>query len=161
MVMTRTERVHTREVDLAVFSANGQLQLVAEVKNRVDATPDWAARMRLNLVEYSDMPEAPFFLLALPDHFYLWHDVMPRNTLAYPQYDLNPAPMLAPYLGDTSRSAATMSESGLLLAVSAWLSDLVVSSLDRREVGPDLMWLFDSMLYDTIKGGTVRPYATL
>jgi hypothetical protein len=103
MAIARTERVPTREVDLAVFSANGHLQLVAEVKNRVDAAPDWAARMRLNLVEYSDMPEAPFFLLALPDHFYLWHDVMPRNTLAYPQYDLNPAPILAPYLEDASR----------------------------------------------------------
>ncbi|MGH2410992.1 MAG: hypothetical protein ACRDGS_11575 [Chloroflexota bacterium] len=161
MTIARAERVPTREVDLAVFSANGQLQLVAEVKNRVGATLDWAARMRLNLVEYSDMPDAPFFLLALPDHFYLWHEVTPRTTLAYPQYDINPTSILAPYLGVPSRSVDTMSESGLLLAVSAWLSDLVASSLDRREEKPDCMWLFDSMLYDTIKGGTVRTYATL
>ena len=70
--------------DIAVYSPNNELQLIVEVKNKIGATPEWAANMRRNLSIHSIVPYSPYFLLALPDYFYLWKD--PSATL-----DLKPA----------------------------------------------------------------------
>ncbi len=60
-----------KRADIVVHGPDGSLQLVVEVKNRPDASADWAARMFRNMMAHSVMPNAPFFMLALPSTFYL------------------------------------------------------------------------------------------
>lgn len=151
------ERVTLRPVvDIAVYAKNDLLQLVVEVKNKTAATTDWAARMRRNLIAHLDIPSSPYFLLALPDHFYLWRRVPSLLAIVPPDYDIVPAPLLAPYVGDGGRSLSSISESGLILVVSSWLTDLVASDLDMEKIGGDQAWLVDSGLYSVIAGGVIR-----
>ena len=48
-----------------------------------------------------------------------------------------------------------LSSFGLGLLTSSWLNALAVSQLAEEEV-PELQWIFDSGLYDSIKGGSVK-----
>ena len=57
-----------RQVDIAVSSPDGQLQLV-EIKSKFGASTDWVTRMRHNLLAHSFIPHTPYFLLVLPDFF--------------------------------------------------------------------------------------------
>ena len=58
--------------DIAVYSPDDRLKLVVEVKGYRNATDEWAAQMRRNLLEYNAVPVGEFFLLVLPEYFYLW-----------------------------------------------------------------------------------------
>ena len=161
MPSTSVEQRPTQRVDIAVRSADGRLQLVIEVKNRAGADAAWAAETRRNLALHPAIAAAPFFLLALPDHFYLWHNVSHPQDLVMPDYDVDPAPLLAPYVGEGLHVLVGLSGAGLRLAVSAWISGLVSFGLDQDLMPLHYQWLLDSGLYDAIKGGTASVQALL
>jgi len=51
---------------------------------------------------------------------------------------------------------SAISEYGLELAVSPWLSDLIAADLDAELIARKHAWLIDSGLYSSIQGGMVR-----
>jgi hypothetical protein len=155
MVGASAEQALLGQADLAVYSARGQLQLVVVVKSRPGAPAKWAAQMRRNLVVNFDIPDAPYFLLALPDHFYLWHEAPIQDASVLPDYDADPAPLLSSYLGDDARLSTNLTDYSLLLAVSTWLRHVAGSELSQQDTAVGGSWLFDSGLYDAIHGGTV------
>ena len=56
---------------------------------------------------------------------------------------------------ETQPTQDKLSSFGLELLTSSWLSALAVSQVSRGEV-PELDWIFDSGLYDSIKDGSVK-----
>lgn len=146
--------------DVAVYSRDGNLQLVVEIKNRPGASAEWVAHMRRNLLVHAVIPPSPYFLLALPDFFYLWTDALSVHELAPPAYQIKAAEVLAPYLDQTTQSLDDLSEYGLELLVTSWLADVIEAELRRDMVGPHLQWLFDSGLYEAIAHGSVTIEAT-
>ncbi len=161
MVAARERQTTVKYADIAVYSPDDELQLVVEVKNRVEANAGWAAHMRRNMVAHLGMPRSPFFLLALPDHFYLWRGLASPLDIAPPDYDIDPTPLLAAYVADAPRALSIISEYGLALAVSSWLANLVAPDLDGGALPPDQSWLIDSGLYRAVKGGVVKPQLAL
>ena len=146
---------HTiRRVDIAVYSPDRKLQLVVEIKNKLGASAEWVTRMRHNLLTHSFIPHVPYFLLVLPDFFYLWTDTTSMNSLAKPDYKIEAAKILAPYLKST-RSLNNLSGYGLELLTISWLEDTVRTDLQRDLVDPNLQWLSDSGLYEAIAYGSV------
>ena len=146
---------HTiRRVDIAVYSPDRKLQLIVEIKNKLGASAEWVTRMRHNLLTHSFIPHGPYFLLVLPDFFYLWTDTMPVNNLAEPDYKIEAAKILAPYLKPT-RSLNNLSRYGLELLTISWLEDMVRTDLQQDSVEPNLQWLLDSGLYEVIAHGSV------
>lgn len=55
--------------DIVVQGPDGTTQLIVEIKNKVPASADWAARMRRNLFAHLSLPQARFFLLCFPNDF--------------------------------------------------------------------------------------------
>ena len=53
--------------DIFAFDRDGQLVLIAEAKSKRGTSINWAAKMRRNMFAHGLMPNAPYFLLALPD----------------------------------------------------------------------------------------------
>lgn len=149
-----------QRADISVFSPDDRLQLIVEVKNKQGASPDWAANMRRNLFAHSVVPTTPFFLLALPDHFYLWKDANPVNVVS-PDYEIDPRPILRKYTDTHERHLNKLSEYGLELIINSWLNNLLDTDLTRENAEPHEKWLFDSGLYDAIKHGSVRTEATV
>ena len=155
MFEARTVYALRPRTDLAVYSAEGRLQLVVEVRSRTGAPSDWAAEFRGNLLANGAIPDAPYFLMALPDHFYLWRDSTRAAGDVLPDYEVDPAPLLSPYLDDELRLSGRLSNSGLHLAVSAWLRDLIWRVGDPTALAPEAPWLVDSGLYSAVRGGMV------
>jgi hypothetical protein len=146
--------------DIAVYSPDHQLQLVVEVKGKTDATPQWAAQLRRNLLAHSIIPPAPFFLLAARDHFYLWRNGTAMFDNKLPDYVVDSRPIVAPYINNTPLKLERIGDSSLQLIISSWLNLLVNSKLSMESIEPAEKWLFDSGLYDAIKEGSVEPQSS-
>jgi hypothetical protein len=146
--------------DIAVYSPDNRLQLIAEVKGKTGATPEWAAQMRRNLLAHSAIPPSRFFLLATPEHFYLWKDGSESPEMKAPHSIVDARPIVDPYIKDTLISREQISDSSLQLILTSWLSSLVNSKLTAESVGPSEKWLFDSGLYEAIRHGSIETEAS-
>jgi hypothetical protein len=146
--------------DIAVYGLDRRLQLVVEVKNRLNASVEWATRMRENLLSYSAIPNAPYFLLALPDFFYLWKEAA-STTDGQPDYKIEAKEALSSYVDESIRPLNDVSKYGLEILVASWLDGLVNSELTKDTSDPSLHWLFDSGLYEAIKNGSVDVEASI
>lgn len=141
--------------DIAVYGRDGALQLVVEVKGLSGVSPEWAAELRRNLLREELLPRSPFFLLALRDFFYLWTDARPGGDERPPEYVIDAAEALAPYVEGTSLSLTGLSSYGLDLLVLAWLHDLarLAQGGEGAPVAPG--WLVESGLYQAIRNGSI------
>lgn len=144
-----------KRADVAVYGSDGRLQLVVEIKARPGASTEWAVHMRRNLLAHAAIPLAPYFLLALPNFFYLWKDAASANHEARPDYRIKASEMLASYLDQTIPSLDELSGYGLELIVTSWLEDVVHAELRRDTISPNLQWLLDSGLYESVRGGSI------
>lgn len=149
-----------RQADIAVFSLDDRLQLVVEVKNKKGANLEWVTNMRRNLFAHSAVPNAPFFLLTLPDRFYLWKNANPLE-LTPPDYEIDPTPILRTYTDTTGVHLNRLSEYRFELIINSWLNSLLNTNLTRETAEPHEAWLFDSGLYEAIKHGSVKTEATV
>ena len=143
--------------DIEVYSPDRRLQLVVEVKGKSDATPQWAAQIRRNLLSHLLIPPAPFFLLASRDHFYLWKDGTAQLDAKLPDYVVDSRPIIAPYIDNTSIKLERIGDSSLQLIITSWLNLLVNSQLSPADISGTEKWLLESGLYDAIKKGSVEP----
>ena len=139
--------------DLIVYSPDGVPQLAVEAKRKSHPSPEWAAKMRRNLLVHSPLPPTRYFLLAVPNRMYFWKDAPPEQEVA-PDYEVDTAAVLRGYFDPGRVSPETMSEPSLQLAVAAWLGDLTTG---RAAVPPDTSeaWLKDSGLLDAIRRGFI------
>lgn len=145
-----------RRADLVVYSPDGSIQLVVEVKNKRDASIEWVIQMRRNLLVHSLIPASPYFLLALPDYFYLWVNSQTEPIDAPPDYEIDATEALASYVGRSNLSLAEVSEYGLEILVVSWLHELLNADLYGSVKRPTLNWFLDSGLYEAIKHGSVE-----
>ena len=138
--------------DIAVYSPDDRLKLIVEVKSYRNATDEWAAKLRRNLLADGFIPASEFFLLVLPEYSYLWRSCESLDAVPA-DYKFSTKDVLQ-LRGDTA-NPDKLSSFGLELLTSSWLNALAVSQVSRGEV-PELDWIFDSGLYDSIKDGSVK-----
>jgi hypothetical protein len=145
----------TKHADITVYDTNNNLQLVVEVKNQPDVSAHWATQMRRNLLKHEFTPNAPYFLLVLPENFYLWKNSFLSELDAQPDYIVDTTEVLSAYFDPLPRTLNNISHDGLEMLMDAWIRHLVNSELKGETAGSELTWLFDSGLYETIKKGYV------
>jgi hypothetical protein len=149
------EKYMSNQADIAVYGPDEHVRLVAEVKAIRGASTEWAAQLRRNLLMHGFIPNAPYFLLATPDRFYLWKDGKPDQDAVPPDYEVETAKLLASYIERLGISLADLSEPGFELLVISWLHDLIDFDRSRDDAHSADHWLFDSGLYEALKHGSV------
>jgi hypothetical protein len=77
-------------VDLMAYDVQGRPTLAVEVKNKRGTSRAWAAQLRRNMLAHGQLPETAFFLLALPDRFYLWKNTSNQLSNIEPTYEIDP-----------------------------------------------------------------------
>ncbi len=142
--------------DIVVYSPDGTVQLVVEVKSNKNADDNWAAKLRRNLLAHAAVPRSRFFLIALPRYFYLWRGKSAR-LVAVADYKVPTVEVLGPYLGGLDPDE--LGGESFRLLVRSWLTDLLNTRLTREAAGPELQWLFDSGLYEAIRDGSMETKA--
>jgi hypothetical protein len=163
----------TGGADATILGRYGSPVLVAEAMSRFDALDrSWAARTFRNLYAHGSVPEVPFFLLALPDAFHLWRDPGQKALKAFvegrtsalgepeqvpPDFSVPAWEIVRPYLGrpgGRDPDPREVSSYAMRMVLGAFLADVLNARYVGREEAPkNLWWLFDSGLYDTMRGG--------
>ena len=140
--------------DITGHSRDGTVQLVVEIKGLADKTDEWAASFRRNLRAHGGIPASHFFLLAMADYFYLWHD--PSIDSEKPDFKVPTEEVLRPYLQSKylkDLSVRELSGQGLEILVESWLDSIISPLFSESSARPEDQWLFESGLYDSIKDG--------
>jgi len=140
--------------DIIVQAQDSTPQLIVEVKSQTGASSDWAAQMRRNLFAHLDLPSTRFFLLALPDKFYLWKDA-PPGIVTPANYEVDARQVLRPYIADLTNPLSTLNGQSFELLVRRWLEDVVHSDDSDAPIAADQSWLVESELLSAIKQGFV------
>jgi hypothetical protein len=139
--------------DLTAHDRNNQLVLVVEVKNILDATPQWAAQLRRNILAHGTFPNAPYFLIVFPDRLYLWTNTSLNLDLIQPTYTVDARPIFRRYFEQAGITADKVSGQSFELIVASWLSELIHKT--RNELDKSEQWLIDSGLYDAMIGASL------
>jgi hypothetical protein len=137
--------------ELATYDRDNQLVLVVEVKSKLDAPPEWAARLRRNILAHGTFPNAPYFLMVFPDRFYLWKNIDSSHEPIEPTYVIDARPILQQYFDQSGITADQVSGQSLELIVASWLNEIIHKTPD--EVDASQQWLIDSGLYNAVVGG--------
>jgi len=139
--------------DLSVDNRNGQLALVVEVKRKTNVSPEWAAKLRHNILAHGTFSKAPYFLMVFPDKFYLWANAEADQDQSEPTYTIDAYPILHPYLERAGVAADQISGESLELIVTSWLGEIIHSEQFPENIDASQQWLLESGLYAALAGG--------
>ncbi|MBD2081427.1 hypothetical protein [Leptolyngbya sp. FACHB-17] len=141
--------------DIEVRNRSGQLVVAVEVKTKLNAAPDWAAKFRSNLLAHEEAPKAPYFLMAFPDRLFLWVESDGQFDRE-PDYIIDAVPIFQPYFERTGIQPEQIYSDSFTLMVGAWLSELTLSKNLAETSYQSQSWLIDSGLYSAISGGQLQ-----
>jgi hypothetical protein len=147
--------------DILVYNKKRQLVVVVVTANQKGKPREWAAEYRRNLYVNGELPKTPFFIIALPDHFYLWKEVE-DDGIVNPTYEMDPRFSLRGFLKSSGLSPDKLSPSSFEFLVSGWFDmlQIVDEKMDICSQHSDWQfeqnqgWLFDSGLFEAVKKGT-------
>jgi hypothetical protein len=140
--------------DLSVNDLNGQLILVVEIKQKLNTSPEWAAKFLRNILAHGTFPKAKYFLLAFPDRFYLWNCDEVSVDISMPTYIIDASELLQPYFKRAEVSPKTISGKGFELIIAFWVGEIMHSE-SSEEIEKSQPWLIDSGLYAALSNGVV------
>ena len=141
------------KADIAVYDADGQLTLVVETKSKLGTSSVWAAKMRRNILAHGLLPKTRFFLLALPDRFYLWKDVSITPEIVRPTYEIDSTPFLQAYYDKSTISPENLSGESFELIVVSWLSEILRADMFPSTHQQNQAWIIKSGLFKAIRKG--------
>lgn len=139
--------------DLMAYDKNGQLVLSVDIRKSPTASPEWAAELRKNILSHGVYPITPYFLVALPEKFFLWKNGDAADPASKPTYTVDATPIIEPYLKETNYTAKEVYGNTFKFILFAWLSSLIYHDTPREEIQAKARWLVESGLYDAIDGG--------
>jgi hypothetical protein len=134
--------------DIVAYDATGKPVLAVEVKNKRGTNSEWAAQIRRNLLVHGLVADARYFLLALPDRFYLWVDKQQPEIIA-PDYNIDPIPFFELYFELVGVPPENLTGIGFEMLVQLWLNELMRTD----ELPENMDWLIQSGLWEAIKQG--------
>jgi hypothetical protein len=140
--------------DLRLYGRDGHLVLIVDVRARYGTTPEWAAKLRQNLFETGEFPAAEFFLVATPEHMYLWKGVGKDPSLISPTHVFDARSVLKPYSESAGLDEPPVHKEVFDMVINFWLSEL--ASWRELSAEDEQSWVKDSGLLAAIKNGRIE-----
>jgi len=151
----------TTQPEITAFDRNGQTVLMVEAKAVTWTSREWASVYRCNLAANGFLPKVPFFLIATPDHFYLWKNAPEAGVAVEPDYDIDPAEVLGPYFRRSNIEPGSVMAAAFELIIAAWLDDVQRETVANGVPKPGNRWMADSGLLAALGGGRIVLQATI
>lgn len=142
--------------DLALYDRDGQLTAVAEIKNKIGTSPEWAAQLRRNILAHGSFRSVDFFLLVTPDRLYLWKGAGKMPVAVAPTFEIDAQLLLQPYFDRAGLDPSTVSGQAFELVVAAWLTDVMRSEGSSEQGAQEQSWLADSGFLGAVRYGRVE-----
>lgn len=121
-------------IDFIAYNREGQVVLLAEAKSRRGTSEQWAAGLRTNMLAHGVLPWAKYFLIATPDHLYLWRQNSPNPAEGLPEFAIDAGIVFAPYFQKLNQEPTNIGPGAFELIVLAWLTDLARSGEQEPKV---------------------------
>ena len=142
--------------DMIIYGPNGQINLLIQVKNKRGTSHDWAAQVRKDILANKEIPETNLFLLALPDHFYLWKNSEKMPPEIYPSHSINPNPLLTPYYKKIGIAPEKLSADSFELIIFSLINELKMTKTVSSDIPKETRnWLLDSGIFNAINNGRI------
>ena len=141
--------------DLTLYDRSGRLTAIAEIKNKLGTSREWAAQTRRNILAHGEPFSADFFLLVTPDRLYLWKDVGTDPVRLNPTFEADTKSELAPYFERARVDSHRVGGHAFELIVGAWLSDVIRSEETADKLADDRSWLAESGFRSAVKDGRI------
>lgn len=141
--------------DIEIIDERG-VAVVVDVRSQTGTTLDWAAQSRRSLAARSALPDAKFFLLALPDRFYFWVGKTNREDAVPPDFAASAELPLAPYLEGMGAEIRDLPYGSLDLFVSGWLTELACDPEGARLSEDAIVWAKQSGFRDAVRRGRLK-----
>lgn len=141
------------KADLIAYDKYGQLAVIVEVRNILGKSKEWAAKLRRNIYAHGLLPATPYFMLALPDRFYLWKNAGNKSEIIEPTYQADATLLLKPFYDRLGLSPTGLRETGFVLLLASWLHEIMYTGMNSGVLQKDSEWLIESGLLETIKEG--------
>jgi len=143
--------------DITVYAPDRGVLLVAEVKAIHETSPQWAADLRGELIRHMPIVRtAPYFLIAVPDRFFLWRQDHPRGGDDLPDYVEDTRTSLDEVVDLDRVRLDSVTQPSLEMIVATWLQRIALSRPNGRNGHGAPRWLADSGLADAIRGGAIH-----
>ena len=147
--------MHSR-ADLTLYDPSGRLTAVAEIKNKLGTSSEWAAKTRRNLLAHSGFSSADFFLLVTPDRLYVWKEAGANPVEVPPTYQADAEPIFGPYFKRSGIGPDQVSSHAFELVVTTWLDDIIRSSGIEDENIDHESWLAKSGFRSAIRNSRIE-----
>ena len=142
--------------DIGVYDWRGQLIAVAEVKNMLGTSCDWAAKLRRNLFAHDGVCGAEYFLIITPDRLYLWKGVGTDLNQVPPTHEADMQPEFAKYFEGAGIEPDRIHRPAFEIMVDAWLSEAIRFRGEAKELAGNRSWLAESGLLSAVRDGRIE-----
>jgi hypothetical protein len=144
------------KADLVAYDRNGQIILIAELKKKTGVSAEWAAKWRRNMLAHGGLPDAKYFMIALPDRFYLWKEAGTVPEEKAPTFEIDAEPLLKPYMDESGISPEDISPQSFELIVAAWLNSLLQTGESPNLENDAPNWINESRFSEALSGGSLK-----
>jgi hypothetical protein len=146
--------VMSLKADIVLETPLRKRLLVVECKRVSDISPQWASHLRSNLIAQGRTFEALFFMLAISDRLYLWHNTAPPD--AAPDDSASPESVYRAYMGSVAQKQGGPSSESIELALTSWLASLASKIRAPKPDSEADQMLVRSGLYASMHNAIVR-----
>jgi hypothetical protein len=140
-------------LDFGAYNKNDELVLVVEAKSKPGSSPEWAAQLRRNILAHGVYANPKYFLLVVPDRFYLWNNGGTDRIGKKPTYIVDAGPSLKPYFEQAGVKPEQLDGRTFETIVFSWLSKVIHANGTPGNGASAEKWLIDSGLYTELAGG--------
>jgi hypothetical protein len=123
-------------IDFIAYDREGRVLLLAEAKSRRGTSESWAARLRRNMLSHGMLPWAKYFLIATPEHMYLWRQERTGQHEAPPEFTIDAEKVFKPYFQRLHQGPSNIGPEAFELVVLTWLTDVARSGEQTLKQGP-------------------------
>jgi hypothetical protein len=110
-------------VDCIAYNESGLPLVLAEAKNKMGTTPEWAAGLRRNILYHRQLPEAKYFLVITPEHMFLWVGQAGIGSNDLPQHVMDARVALRSHLKNLTLEPGYVGAEAFQMVAGAWLRD--------------------------------------
>jgi hypothetical protein len=110
--------------DLILHHPNGWPIAAVDIRTKLGTTPEWAAKLRRNLLAHGGAVPARYFLVVTPDQVYLWDGSGTDPVELPPTYVVDARPIFEPYFAAANLQPDRIRGSAFELVVDTWLAEL-------------------------------------
>lgn len=151
-----TFRHMTHASDIEILDERGVPAVVVEVKSKLGTTPVWAAIARRNLAAHGWLPNARFFVLAVPDRLYFWVNKTTRSDAVPPDFITSSLPPLSPYLETAGIAPEDLSRASFEFLVSGWFAELARDPAGARLPADAIVWAEQTGFLEAVRRGRLE-----